>query len=46
VTPGSAFGSEGEGYVRIALTQNEEVLGKAVTRLQELALFSNHLHTK
>jgi len=43
VTPGSAFGSGGEGYVRIALTQNEEVLEKAVTRLSELSLFSNHL---
>jgi LL-diaminopimelate aminotransferase len=43
VTPGSAFGREGEGYVRIALTQNEDVLEKAVTRLSELSLFSNHL---
>jgi len=46
VTPGSAFGSEGEGYVRIALTQKEEMLGKAVSRLSVLSLFSNHLHTK
>jgi LL-diaminopimelate aminotransferase len=45
VTPGSAFGSEGEGYVRIALTQNEAILGDAVTRLKEIPLFSNHLHT-
>jgi LL-diaminopimelate aminotransferase len=45
VTPGSAFGSEGEGYVRIALTQNEEVLGKAITRIKELPMFANHLHT-
>jgi LL-diaminopimelate aminotransferase len=45
VTPGSAFGSEGEGYVRIALTQNEEVLGKAITRIKELSMFANHLHT-
>lgn len=45
VTPGSAFGSEGEGYVRIALTQNEAILGDAVTRLKEIPLFSNHLYT-
>ncbi|WP_026675680.1 LL-diaminopimelate aminotransferase [Alkalihalobacterium bogoriense] len=36
VTPGHAFGSEGEGYVRIALVQEEEILQKAVTLLQPL----------
>ncbi|WP_053362328.1 LL-diaminopimelate aminotransferase [Bacillus sp. FJAT-27251] len=34
VTPGNAFGKEGEGYVRIALTQNEDNLKKAVARLR------------
>ncbi|MBM4761780.1 LL-diaminopimelate aminotransferase [Bacillus sp. B15-48] len=40
VTPGNAFGKEGEGYVRIALTQHEELLEKAVSRLKELPIFS------
>jgi LL-diaminopimelate aminotransferase len=30
VTPGSAFGQEGEGYVRLALVQDEEALNDAV----------------
>jgi LL-diaminopimelate aminotransferase len=29
VTPGSAFGPSGEGYVRLALVQDEEVLIQA-----------------
>ena len=29
VTPGSAFGPSGEGYVRLALVQDEDVLKKA-----------------
>lgn len=33
VTPGSAFGPSGEGYVRIALVQDEEVLKRAVAAL-------------
>ena len=40
VTPGNAFGNQGEGYVRIALTQNEEILEKAIARLKELHCFS------
>ena len=40
VTPGNAFGKEGEGYVRIALTQNEDTLEKAIARLKELHCFS------
>lgn len=40
VTPGNAFGKEGEGYVRIALTQNVEVLEKAVLKLKELNCFN------
>ena len=30
VTPGSAFGPSGEGYVRMALVQDEEMLKKAI----------------
>ncbi|MCL6610545.1 MAG: LL-diaminopimelate aminotransferase [Peptococcaceae bacterium] len=33
VIPGIAFGSRGEGYVRIALVQEEEVLAEAVKRI-------------
>ncbi|WP_018923340.1 LL-diaminopimelate aminotransferase [Salsuginibacillus kocurii] len=36
VTPGEAFGKEGEAYVRIALVQEEEQLIKAATRLKAL----------
>lgn len=38
MVPGSEFGSEGEGYVRLALVQNKEVLQKAVDRLKNLSL--------
>jgi LL-diaminopimelate aminotransferase len=33
VIPGDAFGAEGEGYVRIALVQNEKRLEEAVLRI-------------
>ncbi|WP_409344784.1 aminotransferase class I/II-fold pyridoxal phosphate-dependent enzyme [Paenibacillus sp. MBLB4367] len=33
VIPGDAFGAEGEGYVRIALVQDEEKLREAVRRI-------------
>ncbi|CAM4177573.1 LL-diaminopimelate aminotransferase [Paenibacillus endophyticus] len=33
VVPGEAFGSEGEGYVRIALVENEERLKEAARRI-------------
>jgi LL-diaminopimelate aminotransferase len=33
VIPGIAFGERGEGYVRIALVQEEEVLGEVVERI-------------
>ncbi|WP_025026558.1 LL-diaminopimelate aminotransferase [Caldalkalibacillus mannanilyticus] len=36
VTPGHAFGSEGEGYVRIALVQDVETLREAAHRLERL----------
>lgn len=35
VIPGDAFGSEGEGYVRIALVQDEDKLNEAVRRIGE-----------
>lgn len=39
VTPGNAFGPSGEGYVRIALVQNEDSLHKAIKMLQASNLF-------
>ncbi len=33
VTPGIAFGSRGEGYVRIALVKDESILAEAVERI-------------
>jgi LL-diaminopimelate aminotransferase len=41
VTPGNAFGKTGEGYVRIALVQNEILLLKAISKLKESKLFSS-----
>lgn len=35
VTPGSAFGPSGEGYVRLALVQDEEALDQAVRAVKE-----------
>ena len=35
VTPGSAFGKEGEGFVRFALVQPEEIIEKALEILKE-----------
>lgn len=40
VTPGNAFGQEGEGYVRIALVQSESLLLRAVDKIKESNLFS------
>ena len=34
VVPGVAFGERGEGYVRIGLVQEDEVMQEAVTRIQ------------
>jgi LL-diaminopimelate aminotransferase len=36
VTPGNGFGEPGEGYFRIALTQNLERLSEAVERLNKM----------
>jgi LL-diaminopimelate aminotransferase len=38
VTPGNGFGSAGEGYIRIALTQNEKRLSEAVDRVLKVHL--------
>ncbi len=35
ITPGTAFGSEGEGYIRIALCQPEAILEKAKSKLEK-----------
>ena len=35
VTPGSAFGPSGEGHVRLALVQDEDVLNQAVKAVKE-----------
>lgn len=40
VVPGNAFGTEGEGYVRISLCQNEENLRKAIQNLKQSNIFS------
>lgn len=39
VTSGSAFGKAGEGYVRIALVQSDEVIEKAIQTLKESRMF-------
>lgn len=38
MVPGSAFGTEGAGYVRIALVQEVDLLEKAVGKLRQLKL--------
>lgn len=35
VTPGSAFGPSGEGYVRMALVQDEDVMEKGIRAIEE-----------
>ncbi|MHB1605351.1 MAG: LL-diaminopimelate aminotransferase [Leptospirales bacterium] len=41
-TPGTGFGTSGEGYVRFALTVGEDRLSEAVSRMEKLGLFSRH----
>ena len=38
VTPGNGFGDPGEGYFRIALTQEEKRLSEAVERIKDIGL--------
>ncbi len=40
VVPGTAFGRQGEGYVRIALVQDEQTIAEAVRRISEKFDFS------
>ena len=40
VTPGSAFGPSGEGFVRMALVQNPDALQDAANRLKQSGLFA------
>ena len=35
VTPGSAFGPSGEGYVRMALVQDEDVMERGIRAIEE-----------
>lgn len=39
VVPGIAFGSEGEGYVRMALVQDDDVIEKALKSMKESRIF-------
>ncbi|MED1204354.1 aminotransferase class I/II-fold pyridoxal phosphate-dependent enzyme [Heyndrickxia acidicola] len=43
VTPGSAFGPSGEGYVRIALVQEEEILKRAVEAVKDSGILEGSL---
>ncbi|WP_017755353.1 LL-diaminopimelate aminotransferase [Calidifontibacillus oryziterrae] len=43
VTPGSAFGEAGEGFVRIALVQSEDVLKEAVRRIKQSGIFNGSM---
>lgn len=40
VTPGSAFGPSGEGYVRLALVQDEHALKKAIKAVKDSGIIS------
>lgn len=42
VTPGSAFGESGEGFVRIALVQDEETILEAAEALKRSGMFSGN----
>lgn len=41
VTPGSAFGSEGEGYIRIALVADEEKIEEMIQVLDQSGMFQD-----
>ena len=40
VTPGSAFGPSGEGYVRMALVQSEEDMQRIVEAVKQSGIFA------
>ena len=39
VTPGSAFGTGGEGYVRMALVVNEKTIAEILNVLEQSGIF-------
>ena len=39
VVPGNAFGSEGEGYVRMALVQDDNTIQRALKKMKESHIF-------
>lgn len=39
LTPGSAFGPSGDGYVRMALVQDVDILIKAVQQAKDSGIF-------
>ena len=39
MTPGSAFGESGEGYVRIALVKDEDELREALENMRASGIF-------
>lgn len=41
MTPGSAFGSEGEGYVRMALVVDEQMIAEIIRVLDESGIFKD-----
>lgn len=41
VTPGSAFGPSGEGYVRLALVQDDEALHRAAEAIRRSGIFAS-----
>lgn len=43
VVPGISFGSEGEGYVRLALVQNEASMMQAINQIQASGILTNTL---
>ena len=42
VVPGNAFGSEGEGFVIMALVQDDDVIIEALKIMDESGIFQNH----
>jgi LL-diaminopimelate aminotransferase len=38
VTPGNGFGDHGEGYIRLALTKDEDQLVEAIERIQKIGI--------
>jgi LL-diaminopimelate aminotransferase len=41
VAPGNTYGSYGEGYFRIALTQKDDLIREAITRIKTSGIFNN-----